>query len=181
MLLRQDGVATYGVGLQVVELRAVLSAALARPEIKADHDRIYVAGLSHGAILAGLWAAADARLTHVISVGGGYPIRCDAAAWWQPIYWLGDQCRGGKWFFDYYQALKLIFPRHLLLFNAKGDDAGRLTDGQLAQLRALYNGAGLEPRLVTAMDRPLAGPGSPHRFDYPVQQRVWGLTKAWRR
>lgn len=167
-----------GIGVYIYELRRVVDFVFCQKIFYFDKEKVMVTGLSHGAVNAGLVLPFEQRIKEYSSVGGGYHFdtKCKQLAW--PIY-FGSRFESfvstEEWDFDFYEALCLIFPRKMVLFNAAGDYSGRLSNEEISILKKLYSSFDIEHNLSIIMDYPLSsrnGKRRPHCYNCEVQEIV---------
>lgn len=166
-----------GVGIFLYELRRVIDFIFCQEIFDFDKQKVMITGLSHGAVNSGFVLPFEQRIREYSSVGGGYHIdtSCKQVGW--PAY-FGSRFEtfvsAGKWDLDYYEALCLIFPRKMVLFNTAGDYCGRLSDEHIAVLKKLYRSFDIEHNLSIIMDYPLSNESKnrPHYYDRKVQEVI---------
>jgi hypothetical protein len=173
----KDNPGWTGVGIFGYELQRVVDFIFFQDFFDFDKEKVMVTGLSHGAVNSGFVLPFEQRIREYSSVGGGYYIdtHCKQVGW--PAYFgsrFDSFVSEGKWDLDYYEALCLIFPRKMILFNAAGDYGGRLKSEAISVLKKLYSSFKIEHKLTIIMDHSLSldTNGRPHCYNREVQEII---------
>lgn len=173
----KDNPGWTGVGIFGYELQRVVDFIFHQEFFDFNKEKVMVTGLSHGAVNSGFVLPFEQRIREYSSVGGGYYIdtNCKQVGW--PIYFgsrFNSFVSAGRWDLDYYEALCLIFPRKMVLFNAAGDYSGRLKSEAISVLKKLYSSFDVEHNLSIIMDYPLSNKSKnrPHCYDWKVQEVI---------